>query len=363
MNRKIVFGLSGVLLSALTICNAATASPVISGLQGTLEHEGRVVVTGSDFGLKSPAKPYFWAPMETSANPSSLGVVTSWAEIASMAFASGEGPGGGGALKSTDSSGVWLARVDASGFSWSDPGQQMYLYRKLKHSFSVFDPVNFNWKSWRVWGNIVGSNQATSVMDGVWNGTFAMDHAVESGQGLWPFSDTQAGFGTVGQWNTNEILMRSNTNGSGYGDGMWEYITNGVVAAHIPYTAYDGIRHLKLWDTTTKPNLQRNYVVHGVKANYTMAPGDQYWASTVYLDNTWSRVIIGNRPTLEASTIREIQIPTAWSANSVEFVVNVRGIPHDTPLYLFVVNSQNIASPGFAISASRPKPPGVLSVD
>lgn len=327
------------------------AAPQVTQISGTISHGNSIQIQGTSFGLKSPAKPYFWAPLETSINPSPLGVVTAWSEVSSMAYVNGEGPAGVGALKATDSSGNWTAMVAATGdFSWAAPGQKMYLYRKLKHNFSIFTPTNFNWKSWRVWGELVETGARISSMDGIWNDSLSINSGwtVESSQGLWPLNG-QCGFGPVGQWNTNEILMRSNTNAVGYGDGYFQYKTNGANCGTVPYEAQDGTRHLKLWDGNATPRLQRNYVVHGVQANHTMGPNDRYWANSVYLDTTWARVMIGNAPKLENSTHLEIQIPSAWTNNSVTVHMNIRAFPADKPAYIFVIDSNNNVSEGFPL--------------
>lgn len=345
------------LLLGLALSAPVWSAPQISSVSGDITHGSELSISGQDFGGKNPARPYFWAPMEGSSDPSTLGLVTQWSLISRMEYVEGQGIAGGGALVATDSSGTWTAQVNAEGFSWSDPGQKMYLFRKLKHNFSIFEPVAINWKSWRLWGNIQGSGRLTSVMDGVWNGSVALDHSVESGQSLYPIDDKRAAFGIVGQWNTNEILMRSNTNALGRGDGFFQYRTNGKTLGEIPYQAWDGTRHFKLWDAETNPQLQRNFIVHGVKANHTMGPNDRYWATDVYLDTTWARVMIGDAPTLSESTHLEIQIPIAWSASAITVVLNMRTFPADRRPYLFVIDQNNNASQGYALGVPYPKPP------
>lgn len=343
-----------------------SAAPSVSDVEGEIAHGGQVQISGGAFGPKSPAKPYFWAPMDGSLNPSPLGIATAWSEVQNMSFAAGEGPAGGGSMKATNGSGVWTGRVDASGFYWSDPGQKMYIFRKLKHNFSVFSPVNFNWKTWRLWGNRNSPNGALiSVMDSVWNGHMPFDYTLESGHNLWPFSDNRAAFGVVDQWNSNEILMRSNTNATGNGNGFWQYITNGRVRGQVPYQDGNVTATFKLWDSSTNPYLARNYVVHGVQANHpTGFPSSyRYWAADVYLDNTWARVVVGNAPTLEASTHREIQIPISWSSSSITVQLNLRAFPSGAQAYIFVVDQDNIPSQGFPLDVAPPSPPGEVRVE
>jgi hypothetical protein len=359
-NTHPIFLSAAAFLLLIGIPASVLAQPEIARVDGFVNHGDEIQIQGAGFGGKSPARPLFWAPMDGSADPSPLGLLTSWSDIGGMAYAEGEGPAGGGALKATDSGGIWTAQVNATGdFSWASPGQKMYLYRKLKQNFSYLNPdgsEKINWKTWRLWGEILETGNRTSIYTGASNGTFSMDHSVESQQGLWPINVICAQ-GSVDNWNTNEMLLQSNTNAVGRGDGFFQYKTNGAMCGQVPYQAWEGTRHLKLWDSVTTPRLQRNFIVHGVKANYTMDPGDRYWATSVYLDTTWARVMIANAPTLTAASILEIQIPTEWSENSIKMQTNKRAFPADQPAYLFVVNSENKASAGFPLTLSAPLPP------
>lgn len=343
----------------------ATAQPAISTVSGEIRHGSILSITGSAFGKKQPASPFLWAPMDEGTKPSSLGLVTEWT-LSGLAFASGEGSGRGGALKAVDNSGVWTARVDSVGFNWNDPGQKSYLYRKLKRNFDIFDcapgiNVNdgstVNWKTWRVWG--ADFKGYTTI--GIWNGNLSAAGpagSLESLQSLYPIANPRRAAGAVGEWFTNEMLVRSNTNAIGPGDGYWAYIVNGLVEGTVPYSAYDGSRHFKMWDADNPPSFKVNFVVHEVKANASFPADWRSWADDVYVDTTWARVMIGDAPTLENSKRREIQIPTAWSDGGISVVVNLGAFPAESPMYLFVIDESNVASAGYQLrQSSRPNPP------
>lgn len=74
----------------------------------------------------------------------------------------------------------------------------------------------------------------------------------------------------------------------------------------------------------------------------------QYWES-VYLDSTWARVEIGNNVTYASCTHREVWIPSAWSATSVTATLNRGSFGATDSVWLFVVDSANVASAGFPI--------------
>lgn len=82
----------------------------------------------------------------------------------------------------------------------------------------------------------------------------------------------------------------------------------------------------------------------------------------LYLDTTHQRVLLANAPTLNSSaTIREVQIPTAWSDTSITVTVN-RGIfADDDTVFLFVVDGANVASSGFEIQPAPVSEPPVIT--
>jgi hypothetical protein len=356
--RRDTMAIAHVALLLTGFSTSVLANPEITRVEGVIQHGNEIQIHGLSFGVKSPARPYFWAPMENSSEPSPLGSITNWSYIGGMAYAEGEGPKGGGALKAVDASGTWTAQVNTPDLNWAAPGQKMYLYRKLKHNFSIFEPVAINWKSWRVWGELLQDGRTISAMDGIWNGSLSMTsgYSVESGQSLYPLN-SRCGFGLVNEWNTNEILLRVNTNAVGFGDGYFQYKTNGANCGEVPYRAWEGIRHLKMWDANHTPNLTRNFIVHGVKANHEMGPNDRYWATSVYLDTTWARVMVANAPSLNQATHLEIQIPLEWSDRRITVQANTGAFPNDQPAYLFVVDSLNNASPGYPLTRAAPSPP------
>lgn len=73
-----------------------------------------------------------------------------------------------------------------------------------------------------------------------------------------------------------------------------------------------------------------------------------FWES-VYVDNAWARVEIGNNIVYASCTQREIQIPSAWSATSITVTLNRGSFASLSGKYLFVVTSAGTASAGFLL--------------
>ena len=332
----------------------AFAAPVVSAVSGSIAHGQQVQITGSGFGQKSPAKPYLWAPMDGTHQPSPLGTVTSWTAIDNMAYAAGEGMAGGGALKGTikGSGGgetVWTARVDASGFAWSDYGQKMYLFRRTKKNW-VWTSQH-NWKTFRAWPLDANGTQPNWFMSQ--NG---LDVSPPISAGGYIFADGVAAsiWGPANVWLNEEILSQSNS-ANGTRNGAYYYYVNGALKGDA--TPAENMFGLK--DTGTQP-IQAVYVVHGVEANdansAVVPAGGTYWADDVYLDRTWARVMIGNAPTLANSTHLEVQIPAEWSADQIRVTLNTQSFPSGATPYLFVVDASGSASAGYPIGdIVRPK--------
>jgi hypothetical protein len=347
----------------------AAGAPSISSVEGELAQGNQVTISGSNFGIKSPAKPYLWVPFEGSADPSPLGVVRNWT-VEEMVYTPNEGAGGSGGLKAANNTGKWAASVTASGFNWNDPGQKMYIFRKSKRNFDIWnnppgitsdDGPEINYKSWRLWSE---GFTTPNALIGISNGTaVAASPEVESGDNLWPFTDHKAAAGKVGEWHTNEISIRSNTNAVGKGDGFFQYVTNGTVYGEVPYDKGAGTRYWKMWDAASPPSMVMNFVVHEVRANATFPSDWRAWADDVYLDTTWARVMIGDAPNFADAKHREIQIPSAWSSSSVTVTVQTGTFPADATPYLFVIDADGNASQGYAVGVIRPRSPEALKAE
>lgn len=282
-----------------------------------------VTISGSGFGTKSPAKPYLWAPFDSgSINPSSLGTRTTWDAIESMGYTAGEGAGGTGVAKATNNSGIWTLGVNTSGsINWNDYGQKMYLFRKVKINFAI---GNKNWKNWRLWAtNLTYPNiyiqlgSSMNLMNQESNGTCGHLNWIDDARN--------------NQYNafaTEELIMRANSAHDTM-DSLFQYYSNGTTITN---------------DTTCELDrplapMVLNFPAHGVIANESMGSNDRTWYDDIYLDNTWSRIMIGNASTLAASTHKEIQIPSSWSANSITASVNRGTFADGSAAYLYAVDS------------------------
>ncbi len=64
----------------------------------------------------------------------------------------------------------------------------------------------------------------------------------------------------------------------------------------------------------------------------------------LYLDGSFSRILIGDNQNYTECTHLELQIPTSWSTTSVSFLPNRGSFNDNTNLYLYVINEDNIVN-------------------
>lgn len=67
--------------------------------------------------------------------------------------------------------------------------------------------------------------------------------------------------------------------------------------------------------------------------------------SEIYIDDTWSRVMIGNASSYATSTHFEMQPPVSWSDTSIEVTVNQGSFADGSTAFLYVVDSAGAVNP------------------
>jgi len=370
----------------------AHATPVITSVTGSVTQGGTITILGSSFGVKSPAKPYLWAPMNGSLNPSSLGVVSSWAMSVAAAFtyqancgpASGTGCAAGVPANgsSADEWGmpIYSPSYYGSGNDWNSYGQQTYVYRKSKRNFSYTNNGSTNIKLIRMWGT--SPSRFLNYPDFYWsvfNGRIGIEQVPQNSSNDYTMlsSVVPTAEGPVNQWYSEEYEVKSNS-GPTTADGDFRVAVNGG-ADLVSFPNYQ-------WETNTitlktasgsggDGTMKVLYPVHFIYENggnwIPAAAGSQYFAADVYTDTTWARVMIGNSPIFTGTSDREIQIPVAWSNGSITAQVNINSFPAGQKMYLFVVDSNENASVGYPITAGSsgstaptpvPDPPSNVTV-
>ncbi|MDA8363355.1 MAG: hypothetical protein M0Z84_05935 [Gammaproteobacteria bacterium] len=364
----------------------AAATPVITGVAapGGLMNGATLTITGSGFGTKTPAAPYLWADFgEGNINPSPLGQDHSWSAIQNMVYSAAGGPDNGPYAQGTPQSGsgvYWTLMLSPPynsstgvwGFTWNDLSAKYYVFREMRKNFDVVSPTYINWKPFRMgvqgagpdWyfassnGNILVENllnapngesnaYAATYVNGASGGTQTNPSVLE---------------GPINQWFTDEIAYQVN---SCYtcADGAMQWWVNGALVGQEPINMVWTNWTLTLRDSATGEDMT-NMSIQGVADNDASFPDtNTFGLADIYVDNTWSRVMIGNASTWSQSTAHDIEIPTAWSGTSISVVLHNSSLPSFSNAYLYVFDSNgNVNQAGYPLCSSCPQTVSNLTV-
>ena len=322
----IAFLMGGVLFS-----ESSLAAPSVSSASGAFTHKGTITITGSGFGAKNPVAPVLWAPFDDSASPSTLGRATSWQEVDCIEWTSTGGRIGGGVktLDSCSRDATAQLGIDTNtlgiNFVYNAYGQKSYIFRHRRMGYTN----DVNLKSLELIGE-----------DYTFDANWVFNHSSNQwiSQGLSP-SSYFYGISQVpaeNNWATEEHIVWMNT-ASGQNVQKVEVWGNGVKRLDVSGEWFITGRD----SSSTADDMRRiKPVFHG---DYNISAGSMSttpeWWDSVYVDSTWSRVMLGNMSTFAASTQREIQIPTAWSDGSVTITANQGAFTSGATAYLYVIDS------------------------
>ena len=331
------------LLLICTTCFAAELT--ISGVSGNVIEGQSIVITGESFGTKTTAAPLRWANFDDGTDGATLSG-TNWYVSGTPNYDDGE------LRHARDELNIKNTRLYGGA---SDEFYEESLDAtedKIFISFYVLiDNYNlvsstYQLKLWRISTARTYAAYPDVALNTHWtNGVLDNDNPYYEFQG-WDYG------GSVGQdgepivtdkWLrvSCEIDQSSGVDvkdGSALVEHIHDYDTRYTFAksaAASRIAAYpDKMDTIKLGFTLV--NASNGHEIH------------TYW-DDVYIDNTWSRVVIGNNADFDSCTHKEIQIPSAWASDEVTITVN-RGAFNTGTAYLFVVNSDGSASAGYEIT-------------
>ena len=155
--------------------------------------------------------------------------------------------------------------------------------------------------------------------------------------------------GNPNNWNFLEAWFNS-------GSRTYSLRVNGVALANnISWSSCSSFSINELWKI-------------GFDGGGNSPPSITWWMDDIYVDNSFSRVMIGNASTYAASTHFEMQIPTAWSNTSISTKVNQGSFAGSQQAYLYVLDANgNVNTNGYPITVngsgtSAPQAPRGLQV-
>lgn len=332
------------------ISQAQTAAPLISSIAGVVSDGSVVTISGSGFGSKSVAAPYMWDSVDNQ----------SYSGVSEGALV----PAGSGYVwqynDTTYSDGIKLTRnrtsrglrashyyLDVKGWltGWDnmDGGNAAKLYATwwMKPSANIVCGPSgqcASTKVIRVWSSSNAQRAALS-----WTGN---QITYEYGDGRGQISHWKNWQGLSNEWNRLEVYVDNPS-------GLIELYTNGALVdrLEVGQPAYYLDR---IWRIGLDPSMPEN-LDQSLKVDF----------GEIYLDNTPARVEVCTGSVWSNKGQCEIQIPTAWSNNSIQVKINQGNLTNSQQAYVYILNNNNITSQnGYPVTiVGTVNPPSVPPVD
>jgi hypothetical protein len=219
----------------------------------------------------------------------------------------------------------------------NSPWTKIYHYQKRYFTFDLSVGI----KIWRLWP-LTGSNDFFSTYSH--GGGAAAGNEIEPSINS-PIGGYQGFVPAINQWHTDEFIWQYsggnglNTdnstapcNSTGNACGIWDYTIDGVLSQHRENVDNGANTQVQLRTD--------NYTGPFEPPDYT----SKVYIDNIYIDDTYARIMIGNASTWAASTIREIQIPSAWSGTSITVTLNQGSFNSLSGTYLYVFDANNTAN-------------------
>lgn len=325
-------------------------SVVITGTDAgddTFDEGESVAVLGTGFGTKTTAAPIKYADFESGSQGAVITTSEGWNSVDGWHSGSSSHlyrPIHDSAAAHTGARGMTCRYVDgvynssvlkAGDFSGG-------YYFDAWYKYAPANPPSRNHKIWMLYGSGTGEFPQAAM-----TGFCGLDDSIEipfyagpnDGDAEWMgvhFNDLTTTMHHIQVW------LKPSTPGTG----------NGRAWCQVDCTSYANSSDL----LTVMPNIGDwqevrvgYYMAHDAIGD-CVASGDAYtYFDDVYIDNTPARVELGNANAYDACTIREIQVPTAWSATSVSIQSRWGALLSAEKAFLFVIDNQGYVSAGYQV--------------
>jgi hypothetical protein len=274
-----------------------------------------------------------WATFEdVTGQPNALGRLTSWSN-AEHAEQCATSPRTGSGAACSDSS--WL--TDASNKEWNlqisteiGRGEKFYIYQAHR---VTYDNSDMNWKWFRVWETegdhpnfYIGTNGNSAT---VRNLTVEADGSPSMTKSV-SVNTIYAHPGADSNWHVEEMMWQENS-AAGVQDGNFTLTKDGVSGSTLTWSN----------DSTVNQGTPDHIFLQDDPSNGNPSTDKRAYRDDVYMDNSWSRIIVGNAATLAASTHREMCIPSAWADASASCYFHQGEFDASETAYFYICDGNN----------------------
>ena len=304
------------------------AAPNITNASGTFRGGDLIVISGSNFGSKSPAAPLLWDNFDDGTNGEKISTSSNWTSYFGGSSYSNTSPYSGSlvAHNYVEYGGSTGFSTDYHTFTATDTIYYSYMFRHIGTDY----PVGVD-KAWRVTGG--GS---------AYNG----DGMLALSDGYIFYKD---GEDYVYPRDCDEGTGRYFSGYSDYGSSTWTrlqmYAKRSTAGASDGYHwAAVGTHEKTFADIENRPTgytYQYTQALLGLmhdQGNLELGEYHHMYIDDVYIDNTRARVEICEAPTWGFGANCAPQIPSAWSDTEITVTVNLGSFSSNDTAYLYVVD-------------------------
>src|SRR3989339_75388 len=337
LSKKTIFFISGSIFSVLFFGLAGNAkAQSITSASGTFNSGSTITISGSGFGSKAQAAPLVWDTFENGSVGSAIQNVNatigrwdSGAGSDNVFYGNTNAYAGTKSARHPFTTSQWNSSLSKNATSFP------VLYLDFKRYYPSSNGEQSNYKPYRMYGN----NDTMELFKGYGCG-YQVHTVLDGGYSDVNWSGQNFKMNT---WQHYQLMYKESTvNGA---DGSIIALLDGVSHGHNS-TAFK--------TRSVNGHLDQIRIGHyfDVSDRDGCNPSDTsvVYTDNVYIDTTWARVELGNASTYAASTHREIQIPSAWSANSITATVNPGSFTSGQAVYLFVIDANGNASNGYPVT-------------
>jgi hypothetical protein len=370
--------IKNIILISCFICFSFTmvlAQPIINNVSGVLTHKGIIILTGEQFGSKIPAAPLIWDDCEGLTVNNDAAVTAVWDEahpqLSGAAYEEARTRYRTIPYRSTPAPHTHSKTYLSGGHHQYADNDPAYIpntsYRDVLVTVDSGTADKDTWfATWYYrldpdWESPCNSytNHKTSVVNGgdtAWSKPFAYDS-------YWGVTDApcttdnnsivQIGHGASGgvipAYSNAPASDNPRLNWVRYERKQYSHPTNGYRNTYV---------NNKLAGYYTSGSFNqgntRSFTIGGYyrfasdisnTSTYRGCADCYRYFDDMYVDTTFSRVMLGDNATYADCTIIEPQIPSAWADTSITCSVNIGKFPDNAAVYLFVFDETNNKNP------------------
>lgn len=326
-----------IYLSTIFVTTSLWAAPSITSVNGNVLHGQSINISGSGFGTKSPAAPILWETFDDGANGASISTRGKWTTyVGNGATYNNTQPysGGGSAYNYVQYGDKYPSGFETSYYVLPSPTDTVYYSFMFRHVGTRYN--NGVEKNWRInTGNNHYNGSGSVALSDCYiiysSGTTATYPSDDYGSGRY-FSAPDYG---SSEWTRYQAYVRYSTPAGASNGYIWSAV---------------GSQQKTFANIINRPegySYKATSVLLGLmhdEGNLSAGEYHHMYIDNVYIDNTLSRVELGNASTWAACTVKEVQIPSAWSNTYITVTVNRGSFSETDGTWLYIIDSNGNAN-------------------